>query len=108
MLGKETRNLLLGAAAPWRTREAIRTAILDVPEVCAIVRLLTMRLGLDSVLLTGEINVADDLSTDEIERLLQHITRRIQDAAPEIKDVYLEPHPAPRRIQSAGPGPSPA
>lgn len=100
MLGKETRGLLLGAAAPQRTREAIRAAILDVPEVCAIVRLLTMRLGLDSVLLTGEINVADDLSTDEIERLLQRITRRIQDAAPEIKDVYLEPHPAPRRAGS--------
>lgn len=107
MLSKETRNLLLGATAPWPTREVIRTAILDVPEVYAIARLLTMRLGLDSILLTGEINVADDLSTDEIKRLLQHVTRRIQGSKtstwnltphPNPSGLSQQPHGIPRRI----------
>lgn len=98
MLGKETRELLLGAAAPPRTRQAIRAAITEFPDVCAIVELLTMRLGLDSILVTGELNIADDLSTDEIERLLSRIAARVREAAPEVKNVYLEPNPVPRPV----------
>jgi len=92
MLGRETRDLLLGAAASPRTREAIRTAIAEFPEVTAVVEVLTMRLGLDSVLVTGEITIADGLRTDEIEQLLRRITSRIREAAPEVNNVYLEPH----------------
>ena len=96
MLGRETRALLLGAAAPEHTREAIRGAIAEFPEVRSIVELLTMRLGLDSVLVTGEIEIADELTTDQIERLLRDITARLREAAPEVKNVYLDPHAAPR------------
>lgn len=95
-LGMETRDLLLGAAAPPATRQAIRGAIEEFTDVCAVVTLLTMRLGLESLLVTGEVNIADDLSTDEIERLLLRVAARIREAAPEVKNVYLEPHPVPR------------
>lgn len=60
------------------------------------IALLTMRLGLDSVLLTGEITIRDDLTTDEIERLMTRLNERIGYAAPEVKNLYLEPHPVPR------------
>ncbi|MBA2521372.1 MAG: cation diffusion facilitator family transporter [Chloroflexia bacterium] len=93
MLGREARDLLLGAAASERTRTAIRGAIGEFPEVKSVVALLTMQLGLDSVLLTGEINIANDLTTDEIERLLDRLATRIREAAPEVKNIYLEPHP---------------
>lgn len=96
MLGRQTRDLLLGSAAAPRTRAAIRGAIGEFPEVEATVALLTMQLGLDSVLVTGELNIRDDLSTDEIEGLLRRVTERIRAAAPEVKNVYLEPHPVGR------------
>lgn len=92
MLGRETRDLLLGAAATPRTREAIRSAIDEFPEVTGVVEMLTMRLGLDSVLVTGEITIADGLTTDQIEQLLHRVTARIKEAAPEVNNVYLEPH----------------
>jgi len=92
MLGRETRDLLLGAAATPRTREAIRSAIDEFPEVTDVVEMLTMRLGLDSVLVTGEITIADGLTTDQIEQLLHRVTARIKEAAPEVNNVYLEPH----------------
>ncbi len=92
MLGRETRDLLLGAAASKRTRTAIRAAIGEFPEVVSIVDLLTMQLGLDSVLLTGEINIQDELGTDDIERLLNRLATRIREAAPEVRNIYLEPH----------------
>lgn len=96
MLGKETRNLLLGSAASPRVREEIRGAIEAFPEVTGIVNLLTMQLGLDSVLVTAEINIQDRLTTDEIEQLLRRVTQRIREAAPTVKNVYLEPHSLPR------------
>lgn len=96
MLGRQTRDLLLGSAASKRTREAIRGAIAEFPEVKSVVALLTMQLGLDSVLLTGEINIKDDLSTDEIEALLVRLNERIREAAPEVQNIYLEPHPVPQ------------
>lgn len=96
MLGKETRTLLLGSAAAPRTRDAIRAAITEFPEVEEIVTLLTMQLGLNSVLVTGEINIVDNLTTDEIEHLLRRMTTRMREAAPEVKNVYLEPHPVPK------------
>ena len=96
MLGKETRNLLLGSSASPRARKAIRGAIEEFPEVTHVVNLLTMQLGLDSVLVTAEITIQDRLTTDEIEQLLRRVTQRIREAAPAVKNVYLEPHSLPR------------
>jgi cation diffusion facilitator family transporter len=100
MLGRETRTLLLGSAAPQRTQQAIRTAVQDFPEVDSIVNLLTMQLGLDSVLVTGEINLRDNLTTDDIEGLLQRMGDHIRDSAPEVKNIYLEPHSGSPTLQS--------
>jgi divalent metal cation (Fe/Co/Zn/Cd) transporter len=97
MLGNEARGLLLGEAASPRTRAAIRAAIAEFPEVNKVMTLLTMQLGLESVLVTGEINLEDNLTTDEIESLLQRMTTRIRELAPSVKNVYLEPHRTRRR-----------
>ena len=96
ILGLGARDLLLGSAASPRTQQQIRGAIESFPEVAAIVELLTMRLGLRSVLVTGEIAIRDGLTTDEIEQLLLEVTKRIRDVAPEVKNIYLEPHPIAR------------
>ena len=101
MLGRQTRDLLLGSSAPQRVQEAIRGAILEFSEVESVVNLLTMQLGLDSVLVTAEINLGNDLTTDEIENLLERMTARIRRDAPEVKNVYLEPHSASRRVTAS-------
>ena len=107
MLGQETRNLLLGSAASKRTRTAIRDAITDFSEVTSIVNLLTMQLGLNSVLVTAEINIEDSLTTDEIEALLARVTARIREAAPDVRNVYLEPHPEPQGTERSRTASSP-
>ena len=96
MLGRETRDLLLGASASPRTQQAIRAAIAEFPDITSVFNLLTMQLGLKSVLVTGEINICDDLTTDEIEGLLVRVAVRMRQLAPEVKNIYLEPHPVPR------------
>ncbi len=56
---------------------------------------------MDSVLLTGEINIRDNLTTNRIEALLGHLADRIRQVAPEVKNVYLEPHPVPQGTREA-------
>lgn len=90
----DARNLILGAPAAPRTQRKIRDAIGEFPGV-AIVELLTMRLGLKSVLVTGRIDISDELQTGEIEELLMRMERHIQDAVPEVKNLYLEPQSLP-------------
>src|SRR5680860_1203667 len=100
MLGRETRDLLLGSAASKRTQKAIRGAIAEFSEVESVVALLTMQLGSDSVLVTGEINIQDNLKTNEIEALLGRLEKRIHEAAPEVQNIFLEPHPVPTVARS--------
>lgn len=102
MLGRETRDLLLGSAAPPRVRTAIRDAVEEFPEVERVNQILTMQLGMDSILVTGELRIEDRLTTDDLEHLLQRITTRIREVAPQVRNIYLEPSP-PRsaRVSSA-------
>lgn len=37
----------------------------------------------------------NDLTTDEIDEPLQRITDRVREAALEVMDLYIEPHPVP-------------
>lgn len=96
MLGREARGLLLGMAAPPRVRASIRAAISDFPEVYTVLTLLTMQLGPESILVTGEINVKDEMRTDEIEALLARIEHRVREVAPSVQNLYLALHPVPR------------
>ncbi|MBA2364452.1 MAG: cation transporter [Chloroflexia bacterium] len=104
MLGREARDLLLGSAAPHRVRRMIEEAISSFPEVRQIVTVLTMQLGVDSILVTGELNVRDDLTTDEIEDVMTRISERIRQQVPQVRNIYLEPHRATeggmRRVES--------
>lgn len=95
MLGRESRGLLLGMAAPLRVRTRLKAAIAEFPEVRAVLALLTMQIGPESLLVTGEINVKDDMHTDAIEALLRRIHARIREVAPEVRNIYLELHPVP-------------
>lgn len=105
MLGMETRNLLLGSAASPDVRERIREVIGSTPEVERIVTLLTMQLGLDRILVTGELRLVDGLTTDEVEQLLHRITERVRESVPDARNVYLEPSPS-ARSDKAEPVPS--
>ena len=89
LLGVQSRSLLLGQAANPETREAIRGVVRGFPEVTGIVRILTMQLGVQSVLVTGEIEVQRDLTTEQIEGLLARIDGRLNQAVPEVSGHVL-------------------
>jgi cation diffusion facilitator family transporter len=92
-LGTDSRRLLIGEAIPAETRHKIEEIMLSFPEVVEVLRLLTMHLGPNSALMTAEINVVDGLDTDQIEDLLERITRKVRSEVPEITQTFLELHP---------------
>src|SRR5215212_4005453 len=69
------RTLLIGAAAPQEDRQRVHETIAAFKEVNEILRLLTMHLGPNAVLVNAEIHVVDGLNTDQIEELIEQITR---------------------------------
>ena len=90
ILGMQSRRLLLGAAANDETIGQIRATILSFDEVEAVLRLLTMQLGSSSILVTGELQVRQALTTDTIEDLIDRIDAALDHAVPEISDTFWE------------------
>jgi len=99
-LGTDSRKLLIGEALLPEDRRRIREVMLSFPEVADVLRLLTMHLGADAVLVNAEIHVVDGLDTDGIEDLLERVTREIRREIPEVTQTFIEPHPAGRADRS--------
>jgi divalent metal cation (Fe/Co/Zn/Cd) transporter len=95
-LGADSRTLLIGAAAPQEDRQRVHETIAAFKEVNEILRLLTMHLGPNAVLVNAEIHVVDGLNTDQIEELIEQITRAIREEVPEADQIFIELRPPKR------------
>jgi cation diffusion facilitator family transporter len=89
-LARSSRGLLLGEAATEKSREAIRRAILEHPNVVEVVELLTMHLAPKQILINAHVNFRDELETDDIERSIRQIERNIRRAEPMVDMIFLE------------------
>jgi cation diffusion facilitator family transporter len=90
MLGVQSRKLLLGAAASEETRIGLHRVLMTFPEVESVLRMLTMQLGSNSVLVTGELRVRRNLTTEQIEDLLRRIDRKVSEDVPEVSETFWE------------------
>ena len=95
MVGLQARSLLLGAAAHPDVRAKIREIVEEFDEVDTVVRLLTMQLGARSVLVTGELQLREDLSLGESEYVLRSIDAAIAGELPEVRSTFWELHRRP-------------
>lgn len=96
-LGQDSRALLLGEAVLPEDRERIREAMLSLPKVTDVFRLLTMHLGPHDVLVNAEIHLVDGLDTDRVEDLLERVSRKVRAEVPEVTQTFIEPHAARRK-----------
>ena len=100
-LGRDSRALLLGEAVPPEDEQRLREVMTSFDEVSEVLlRLLTMHLGPDAVLVNAEIHVVDGLDTDQIEDLLERITTAMRDEMPEVAQTFIELHPPGHKGQS--------
>ena len=90
MLAIETKGLLLGESAGREVRAAIRAAVLSVPGVETIDRLLTMHLGPEEILVNMDLVVDPGLSEAEGEAVVRRVEDEIRRLVPQATRVFIE------------------
>ena len=89
-VGRDTRHLLIGASARPDEREDILQAICEFDGVDEVVDLRTMVLAPHALLVAARIDLADDMDSDEVERLSSEIDRRLREVNSDVAEVYLD------------------
>lgn len=89
-LGHDTKELLIGEAADPELRAEIWREIAAVPEVDAVVELLTMQLGPAEVLVAVRLDLADGLDSDGVEGVSARIDTELRRRHPDITQVFLD------------------
>lgn len=91
VLAIETKSLLLGESATDEHVKAIASAIESGPEVERLIHMRTMHLGPEELLVAAKIAVKHDETADDVARGIDATERRIREAVPIAKLIYIEP-----------------
>jgi divalent metal cation (Fe/Co/Zn/Cd) transporter len=91
VLALETKSLLLGEGATPEALARIEAAVLADDSVQRIIHMKTMHIGPDELLVAAKIAVAPTESAAEVARTIDAAERRIREAEPVARMIYLEP-----------------
>ena len=89
-LASINKDLLLGRGLTPKEREKIINIISDFKEVNSIINLDGIYMGPTSIVIGLDLNFRDGLTTDEIERTIDAIEKRIKNEIPYVKSIYIE------------------
>jgi cation diffusion facilitator family transporter len=89
-LAMETKSLLLGEAASPEDVRRIESAIV-ADSVDRVIHMKTMHLGPEELLVAAKIAVPRDESAEDVARSIDAAEKRIRDAVPIARLIYLEP-----------------
>lgn len=90
-LGHDTYELLIGAAARPEERRAIEEVLRRREEVADVLELFTMAVAPDRLLVAVRFDLADRMTSDEIERAADEIDEELHRAVPAVWQVFLDP-----------------
>jgi len=90
-LGLDSRDYLIGRAAAPRELAVIRAEIEEAPGVDALLRLRTMYLGPDHLIVAAQVAFDDEISADQAEDIADRVDRRLSDRLPLVPHVFLDP-----------------
>ncbi|MEU8275085.1 cation diffusion facilitator family transporter [Microbispora bryophytorum] len=91
ILATETKSLLIGESATPEVEEKICAALEAAPEVSRVIHLRTLHLGPEELLVAAKIAVEHDDTAGEVARGIDEAERRIREAVPIARVIYLEP-----------------
>ena len=89
LLGRDTKELLIGEAAPAAARQALRQEIAEFENVDRVIEMRTMLVGPATLLVAARIDVDDSLAAADVEDLSDRIERELKERHPELSEVYL-------------------
>ncbi|WP_405144874.1 cation diffusion facilitator family transporter [Sphaerisporangium sp. NBC_01403] len=91
ILAIETKSLLIGESATPEIEEKICEALENAPEVSRVIHLRTLHLGPEELLVAAKIAVEGGDTAADIARGIDEAERRIREAVPIARVIYLEP-----------------
>ena len=91
ILAIETKSLLVGEGATRADYDRIVDAITHGPEVQKLIHIKTLYLGPDELMVAAKIALPSDKSVRQAAGDIDEIERRIRDAVPAARVIYLEP-----------------
>jgi cation diffusion facilitator family transporter len=103
-LGLDSRDYLIGRAAAPEELEVIRAEIENAQGVDALLRLRTMHLGPDHLIVAAQVAFDDEISADQAEDVADEIDRRLSGQLPLVAHVFLDPTQASSGSSRAAPG----
>lgn len=89
VLMAQARELIAGRSLPEPAMAALQQAILDTPGVEAVNRLAAVHAGSERVRVDVDLDLAEDLDTLQIERLLDDVEARARAAVPGVAAVHV-------------------
>ncbi|MFB2771330.1 cation diffusion facilitator family transporter [Pelatocladus sp. BLCC-F211] len=90
LLAIESKGLLVGESANPQTIANIRSLSKTEPRVQEVIRVLTMQLAPQEVLLNLEIQFSKNLTGEEIASTVDNLEAKIRQKHPEIKQIFIE------------------
>ena len=90
-LGMDSREMLIGRAASPEIERVIREEIESRPGVDALLELLTMYMGPDSLIVAARVALNDEMGADQTEDLADEIDRRLSEKLPLRLNVFIDP-----------------
>jgi len=91
LLGIETKSLLLGEGANPEAVVRIRAALEDDDLVERVIHMRTLHLGPEELLVAAKIAVPPGTSATEVAEAINAAERRVREAEPVARVIYLEP-----------------
>ncbi|GAA1511418.1 cation diffusion facilitator family transporter [Streptomyces albidochromogenes] len=107
-LGREARAQLIGEAAAPELRADIRRLVEAQPEIDNVAELLTMQMGLDSLLVAARVDLAPGLDSEEVELVCVRIKKSVKKTWPQADQVFLDVTEAPSDAEDSGGAPAAA
>ncbi|MFS0731148.1 cation diffusion facilitator family transporter [Curtobacterium sp. 1P10AnD] len=91
VLGVETKSLLVGEGATAADVAKIKEAVLDGPEVDAIIHIKTLYLGPDELMVGVKVAVDGDRRLGDVAAGIDTVEHRVRQAVPIARVIYVEP-----------------
>ncbi|MGE3957684.1 MAG: cation diffusion facilitator family transporter [Vicinamibacterales bacterium] len=87
---RESKGLLIGESAAPEVQSSIETLLAGDQDVDEVHRVLTMQLGPGTVLVNAELRFVQRLSGEQIVAAVQRLERRLRQAHPQVRQVFVE------------------
>jgi len=89
-LAAESKGLLIGESAAPKVQQSIRAIVADHPQIKRVNELVTMHMGPHNILVNLSVDFTGDLSSDAVESAVADFNRRIKEAQPDVRRVFIE------------------